>query len=165
MGIELRTATPDDAPAMFRADEQAFGFSYDEADLPHLLAIMDLDRYLLAIDDGRIVGITGSYSFEVTVPGGATLPCAGVTWVSVQASHRRQGLLRRMFEVQHRDIDDRGEPMAMLTASEASIYERFGYGIGSHWRKAMIDRRQATIRPDLRPAPGAVRYVDHDAAL
>jgi predicted acetyltransferase len=165
MGIELRTATPDDVPAMFRADEQAFGFSYDAADLPLLLAIMDLDRYLLAIDDGRIVGITGSYSFEVTMPGGATLPGAGVTWVSVQASHRRQGLLRRMFEVQHRDIDGRGEPVAMLTASEASIYERFGYGIGSHWRKAMIDRRQATIRPDLRPAPGSVRYVDHDAAL
>jgi predicted acetyltransferase len=165
MGIEVRTATLDDAPAMFSADETAFGFSYDQAEIPRLLAIMDLDRYLLAIDDGRIVGITGSYGFEVTLPGGATLPAAGVTWVSVQATHRRQGLLRRMFEVQHRDLDERGEPVAMLTASEASIYERFGYGIGSHWRQVTIDRRQAAIRPDLRPAPGAVRYADHDAAL
>jgi predicted acetyltransferase len=165
MGIELRTATTDDAPAMFRADGTAFGFTYDEADIPLLLGIMDLGRFLLAIDDGRIVGITGSYGFEVTMPGGATLPAAGVTWVSVQATHRRQGLLRRMFEVQHRDIDDRGEPVAMLTASEASIYERFGYGVASYWRQATVDRRQATIRPSLRPAPGSVRYVDHDAAL
>jgi predicted acetyltransferase len=165
MGIELRTATPDDVAPMFHADGTAFGFSYDQADIELLVAIMDLDRFLLAIDDGRIVGITGSYGFEVTLPGGATLPAAGVTWVSVQATHRRQGLLRRMFEVQHRDIDDRGEPVAMLTASEASIYERFGYGVASHWRQATIDRRQATIRPELRPVPGSVRYIDHDAAL
>lgn len=165
MGIELRTATPDDASAMFHADGTAFGFSYDEAEIDLLVAIKDFDRFLLAVDDGRIVGITGSYGFEVTLPGGATLPAAGVTWVSVQATHRRQGLLRRMFDVQHRDIDERGEPVAMLTASEASIYERFGYGVASHWRLAMIDRREATIRPELRPDPGAVRYIDHDAAL
>jgi predicted acetyltransferase len=165
MGIELRTATPDDAPAMFRADGTAFGFTYDEAEIEPLLAIMDLDRFLLAIDGDRIVGITGSYGFDVTLPGGATVPAAGVTWVSVQATHRRQGLLRRMFEVQHRDIDARGEPVAMLTASEGSIYERFGYGVASHWRLAVIDRRVATIRPELRPASGSVQYLDPDEAL
>jgi predicted acetyltransferase len=126
---------------------------------------MELDRFLLAIDGGRIVGITGSYGFDVTLPGGATLPAAGVTWVSVQVTHRRQGLLRRLFEVQHRDIDERGEPIAMLTASEGTIYERFGYGIATHQRLVTLDRREATIRPELRPAPGAVRYVDHDDAI
>jgi predicted acetyltransferase len=165
MGIELRTATADDVAAMFHADGRAFGFSYEQDEIEPLLAFMDLDRFLLAIDDGRIVGITGSYGFEVTLPGGAALPAAGVTWVSVQATHRRQGLLRRMFEVQHRDIDERGEPVSMLTASEGSIYERFGYGVASHWRLATLDRRQATIRPDLRPAAGTVGYVDHDEAL
>ena len=165
MGIEIRTATPDDAAAMFRADGTAFGFSYDDAEIPLLLAIKEFDRFLLAVDGGRIVGITGSYGFDVTLPGGATLPAAGVTWVSVQVTHRRQGLLRRMFEVQHRDIDERGEPVAMLTASEGTIYERFGYGIASHWRRATVDRREAQVRPDLRPAPGSVRYIDHDEAL
>lgn len=164
MGIELRRATSADLPEMFRVDGRAFGFSYEDKDVEQQLTIMDPDRFVLAIDDGRIVGIAGSYGFDVTVPGGATLPAAGVTWVSVQATHRRQGLLRRMLDAHHRDIDDRGEPVAMLTASEGGIYERFGYGIASHWRLATVDRRAATIRPEHRPSPGAVRYIDHDEA-
>ena len=67
----------------------------------------------------------------MTLPGGAAVPTGGVTWVSVAVTHRRQGLLGRLLEATHEDIDGRGEPLAALTASEGGIYERFGYGIAS----------------------------------
>ena len=65
---------------------------------------------------------------DVTVPGGARVPIAAVTTVTVHPTHRRRGVLRRMMDEQLDDVARRGEPLAVLTASEASIYERFGYG-------------------------------------
>ncbi|MFT3852789.1 MAG: GNAT family N-acetyltransferase [Ilumatobacteraceae bacterium] len=46
--------------------------------------------------------------------------------MGVAATHRRQGLLRRLMDACHDDIDARREPVAMLFASEGGIYERFG---------------------------------------
>ena len=90
-----------------------------------------MSRYRIAVDDGEVVGVIGSYALDVTVPGGATVPMGAVTWVGVAATHRRQGLLRRLIAACHADIDDRGEPVAMLFASEGGIYGRFGYGVAT----------------------------------
>lgn len=42
----------------------------------------------------------------------------------------------------------------MLTASEATIYERFGYGAATQGVNYTIDRRFTAFRKDL-PPPGA----------
>jgi predicted acetyltransferase len=83
--------------------------------------------------------------------------------VAVLFTHRRQGLLRRLMAALHDDIDARGEPLAALTASEGSIYERFGYGIAALDRSVEIDRRRARLRADVPLRPGSVRVVDGDA--
>ena len=80
---------------------------------------MDLDRFRVAIDRGAIVGVVGAFSLEMTMPGGATVPTAGVTWVGVAATHRRQGLLVRMMDELHVDAEERGDSIAALTASES----------------------------------------------
>src|SRR5262245_44627875 len=118
----------------------------------------------MAVERGDVVGVAGSFALQMTLPGGAVVPTAGVTWVSVAVTHRRQGLLRRLMEAIHRDIDDRGEPLAALTASEGGIYERFGYGIASPRRVCAIDRRRAEFQERFRPDPGSVRLVDAEAA-
>jgi predicted acetyltransferase len=91
--------------------------------LPH-------ERMHAAFEDGEIVGGAGAFPFELSVPGGS-LPCAGVTAVGVQPTHRRRGVLRAMMDTQLRDVHERGEPIAALWASEETIYGRFGYGIAS----------------------------------
>jgi predicted acetyltransferase len=63
------------------------------------------------------------------------------------------------------DVDRRGEPVAMLGASEGGIYERYGFGVASQLRATSIDRRLTQVRPDFRPRPGSVKFVDGDAAL
>jgi predicted acetyltransferase len=91
--------------------------------LPH-------ERMHAAFEDGQIVGGAGAFPFELSVPG-ASLPCAGVTVVGTQPTHRRRGVLRSMMNAQLRDIHERGEPIAALWASEETIYGRFGYGLAS----------------------------------
>ena len=59
------------------------------------------------------------------------MPCAAVTAVGVVPTHRRRGLLTAMMRRQLEDVRARGEPVAMLWASEGAIYGRFGYGIAA----------------------------------
>jgi predicted acetyltransferase len=160
--ITLRRATAADLPAIAEADGRAFGEHHSDDDLNGIRQWFDPDRYLLAVLDkvepGEIVGITGSYPFDVTLPGGAAVPAAGVSWVSVAVTHRRRGILRALLAEQHRGFVADGLAVSLLTASEGAIYGRFGYGIATEHRGVEITRRQATFRRDV-PDPGGVRQV------
>ena len=101
----------------------------------------------------------------MTLPGGRDVPTGGVTWVSVAVTHRRQGVLKQLMQAVHDDIDERGEPLAALTASEGGIYERFDYGIATRRRVVSIDRRRAALAEQFRPPPGTVRLVDPTESL
>ena len=124
---------------------------------------MELDRFRIAGGrradrrDGRVVHV-----MDMTVPGGGAVPTGGVTFVGVATTHRRQGLLTRLMEEVHHDINARGEPLAALTASEGGIYERFGYGVATVRRFTTVDHRHVQLRPEYRSAPGSVHAVDWD---
>jgi len=158
--IEIRTPSPDDFDAMFRRDEEAFGDTFTPEQRERWRPLLDLDRFRVAIDGSDLVGLAGSFALELTVPGGATVPMAGTTWVSVAATHRRRGLLRRLMDEVLADVDARGEPVAGLQASEAAIYERFGYGVATRWRHIEIDRRRVGLAERFRPEPGSIRLID-----
>ncbi|MCX5090255.1 GNAT family N-acetyltransferase [Streptomyces sp. NBC_00365] len=113
-------------------------------------ALTEYDRFLGIWDGDQCVGTSGAFSFRVTVPGGTSVPAAGITMVTVAATHRRRGLLRSMMRRQLDDIRSWGEPLAVLTASEPVIYGRFGYGIATHQYNAEID----TTRVRLSVPPG-----------
>ncbi len=156
--ITLRRATADDFPAIVEADGRAFGKHYTAEDREDIRPLFDPDRHLVAEDQGEIVGITGSYPFDVTLPGGAALRAAGVSWVSVAVTHRRRGILRALMAEQHRGFVADGLVVSLLTASEGGIYGRFGYGIATEHREVEITRRRAVFRSDV-PDPGGVRQV------
>jgi predicted acetyltransferase len=151
--IEIRTPTEDDLPALMRLDERAFAEEWDAEGIAAFRPVCDLSRFRIACDGTDVVGAAGSFAQELTVPGGRQVRAGGVTWVSVATTHRRRGLLRRLMSATHDDIADRGEPVALLTASESGIYERFGYGVGTRCRLIEIDRRRTGIAPRFVP-PG-----------
>jgi predicted acetyltransferase len=160
--FSVRRATEKDLPALTEADGRGFGVHYTEADLADIERQLDMDRFWLAVDpDDEIVGATGAYDLTVTLPGGATLPVPGVTWVSVALTHRRRGILRALFDRQHREFVADGMAISALTASEGAIYGRFGYGPTTVHRGVEIARRRAELRPDL-PDTGGVRQVGTD---
>jgi predicted acetyltransferase len=113
-------------------------------------ALTEYDRSLGFWEGDQCVGTAGAFVFRLTVPGGASVPTAGVTMVSVAATHRRRGVLTAMMRRQLDDIRSWGEPLAVLTASEQEIYGRFGYGIGTFQLNAEID----TARVKLSVPPG-----------
>ncbi len=165
MPITFRTAEEGDWAAICHADGRAFGVSYTPEMIDKTRPIHDVSRFELAFDGREIVGVVGAYSLQVTVPGGDRLPMGGLTWVSTAATHRRQGVLTKLMARTLADIDARGEPVAMLAASEGGIYERYGFGVATQVRVTSLDRRLAQIRPEFQPKRGTVRFVDGEAAL
>lgn len=155
----LRRATAEDLFAVSEVDGRAFGYQHTPEDLEAVRKVWEPERFLLACDDGDIVGVAGSWDMALTLPGGAVLPSPGVTWVAVSVTHRRRGILRSLMSELHRGYVDDGHAVSMLTASEGSIYGRFGYGPATVERAVRIERRRAVLRADV-PDPGGVRYTD-----
>jgi predicted acetyltransferase len=123
--------------------------------LPH-------ERMHAGFEDGVIVGGAGAFPFELSVPGGS-LPCAGVTAVGVQPTHRRRGVLRAMMDMQLRDVHERREPIAALWASEETIYGRFGYGLASWAGELKVSHEWDAFAEPLEPA-GTARFVTPEEA-
>lgn len=123
---------------------------------------IELDRFIGALDGEDVVGCAGAYTFRLTVPGGE-VGAAGITGVGVLPSHRRRGILRQMMTWLLGQARERGEPVAILWASEAAIYQRFGYGPGTLQTQfeAVKDRIRFS-RPI--ESPGRVRIVGADEA-
>ncbi|WP_225803650.1 GNAT family N-acetyltransferase [Streptomyces sp. NK15101] len=106
----------------------------------------EMERGLLALaEDGRPVGTAASYSFELTLPGGALVPVGGVTAVGVLPSHRRRGVLGAMMRHQLTELRARGDLLSVLLASEATIYGRFGYGPATFTQRLTVPRRRAAL--------------------
>lgn len=94
---------------------------------------------------------------------GRTLGAHLVTSVTVRTSHRRRGLLRRMMSEDLHLAKDDGMAVAALTASEGTIYGRFGYGVASFERVVKVD---TTSRFRLRHQPtGTVEVADPKVLL
>lgn len=151
---QLRYASPADHEHIVRLDGIAFGSQYVANTLSEAFASSTgtPPRFLLATDAAAeasatagVVGVAGDTPFTMTTPGGA-LDVTGVTWVSVSPTHRRRGILRELMGRQLGDVAAEGSPAAILIASEAGIYRRFGYGPASQRRKVVLDRRRAALR-------------------
>jgi predicted acetyltransferase len=81
-----------------------------------------------------------------------------VTAVTVSPTHRRQGLLGRLAGAQHVAARERGEPVAMLFASEFPIYGRFGYGPATTTAAWNVQSRTTRLVPGP-PEDGRVELV------
>ncbi len=142
----------------------AAGF-YDEIsaeDVERIRRVAPPERAIAARDGGAIVGTAASHALRLTVPGGE-VAAAGVSAVTVHPTHRRRGVLRRMMRLQLDDLRDRGEPTAILWASEGGIYPRFGYGLATMNARLSARRARMTLRDA--EAAGSARLVSQEEAL
>ncbi len=161
MGWTIRTAEEADVPALVRADWAAFGGQPSEAHIEAARDFLEVGRALVAEDGDRVVGAGAAVGLELTVPGPVSVPTAGVTYVGVMPTHRRQGILTALMARIAEDARRRGEPIAALLASESTIYRRFGYGASVLAGAVELDRAYARLRnpPEV---SGRVRLLDRD---
>ena len=83
--------------------------------------------------------------------GAATLPAWMITDVTVAPTHRRRGLMRRLMTENLADAVAAHVPVAVLTASEGAIYQRFGFGAATREARVRVDtssRFRLRARPD-----------------
>ena len=150
--LELTRGTDADWDEIITTDARAFAMrnpiSDDErADLRGKVA--DSDVVLVRDswhDTHPLVGVSMFYRMQMTVPGGTQVPAAGLSWVSVASTHRRRGILRRMITELFTQWEDEGFAFAILTASEGTIYERFGFGPACFAESVEITPGQPTLR-------------------
>lgn len=162
-GITLRSPTEEDFSSFLAPLSVAFGEEFAEAEIENDRHVIELDRFFGAFDGDTPVGLAGTYTFRLTTPGGE-VGAAGVTAVGVLPTHRRRGILRLLMTRLFEQARERGEPIAVLWASEAAIYQRFGYGMGT--LQTEIDAPKDKIK-FARPvdSKGRVRIVDRDEAV
>jgi predicted acetyltransferase len=141
----IRYARPDEFAAVTELDGASFGFHYGEQERADAELDLDPARILVTVDDGRIVAASAELGFTMCLPGGVDATATGLTWVSVDVTHRRRGILQTMIWRQLRASADAGDAATILGASEGAIYGRFGFGVATQVRLARVQRRRARI--------------------
>ena len=161
----VRPITEDEFDSFEAVIQHAFnGSPMSAGDRSLALERFEFDRTLAAWDGSEPVGVTSIYSFQLSVPGGHMLPAAGVTFVAVLPTHRRRGVLNSLMRRQLADVRGRGEPLAVLWASESVIYPRYGYGGASGILSLTFRRGEGKLAKG--PADGLrLRIADPPAVL
>lgn len=93
---------------------------------------------LCAFDGDRLVASYCTIPFTMRANGSA-MPLGGVSAVGTLPEYRRRGLLRRITTQAFSQQYEEGRPIAALWASQAAIYQRYGYAQTTVLRSYTID--------------------------
>ncbi|MGO9195816.1 MAG: GNAT family N-acetyltransferase [Acidimicrobiales bacterium] len=163
--VKAGTVTEDELDATLDNDELAFGNRMPAHERAAIKNASIVDRVVGSRDGDDLVGVAVSVPALMTLPGLVSEPVAAVVGVAVRPTHRRQGRLRSMMRYQLDDLRERGHHLAVLTSSESSIYQRFGYGPATIACGYALDKRDLRVveaPEDL--SAGRVRFVGRDYA-
>jgi len=164
--LQLRLVDTFDVAAhgnWLQADARGF-----HAALPH---DDDLAQLASAVADRRTTGVfdatakqpdtpvatVSSWPAELTVSPGRTVSTWAISSVTVAPTHRRRGIARALIEGELRTAAAMGHPLAALTVSESTIYERFGFGAAAFGTNWTIDTRRTGWAG--RSASGRLHFV------
>ena len=135
--LTIESLRPGDEEIQWDLGGQAFGGTdpFDPA-RPRVSA----DRAVAAYDGDRLAGQVVTIDFLMHW-GEAPIPCGGVSGVVVRPEDRGRGLARAMLRESFTRMRSRGEIIAALYPTTATLYRSVGFEIvGSHdWRKVPLD--------------------------
>jgi predicted acetyltransferase len=135
MALEIRTITDGEIAAYREAALATFGTDPEvegPGGVDQHRALIGKQQAWAAFDGSMIVATAGTFDLTIGLPGGTSIPIAGLTLVTVRPTHRRRGILRELMRLHLDDARARGYAISGLWASEAPIYSRFGYGLASY---------------------------------
>lgn len=161
---------PSKTAEFFRAVSRGFHESVLDAEDMVLLArlgVNDGSTFTAIYDDSAVplslhaqapVATYAAFAGTLNIGAGTLVPVHQITSVTVSPTHRRRGLLRRMITADLAAARESGFAFAALTASEATIYGRFGFGRATQRVRFTLKSEPA---PALRVGPeGTVVAID-----
>ncbi|MFS8099499.1 GNAT family N-acetyltransferase [Lentzea alba] len=129
------------------------------------LKVLELERAHAVFDGDEMVGTAGILSREITVPGGRQAPVGAVTVVTVKPGHRRRGVASLLMKTQLHGMHENGEPIAILWASEGSIYRRYGYGEYATSLAMLKMPTRMAFHPGVHVSDTRIRQVTREEAM
>lgn len=154
LGFHEPRKEPEDLPKFaeaYAANSRTLWGVYDDDAGPH------------AWDPSIPVATYATMVNTLNVGGGNLIDAHLVTSVTVRPTHRRRGLLRRLITTDLQGAAERGLSIAALTASEATIYGRFGFGAATLTASIEVDVRERFAVTT--PAYGHVEVVEPGAVV
>lgn len=176
-GLDYRVVDMTDpvaARAFARADARGFLDGEPRDESVALMREMLIERRNIgvfapdAVADALPVATVSSWATPMTVPGrdgGCTLPMWAISAVTVSATHRRRGIARNLLEGELRAAAAAGVPIAGLTATEATIYGRYGFGAAIPVARMRVDVRRAGGITVPSADEATVEYLEPDALV
>jgi predicted acetyltransferase len=161
--FELLRPSDDSFEPWFQAMERGFlGSRAPEETMPRRREALEHRRLSgvwddTAADAATPIATASAWSTELTLPGHRSIPAWAISTITVAPTHRRRGIARQLMEAELRTAVQHQLPVAILTASEATIYERFGFAPAAMRADWTIDTTRATWTGPV-PA-GRVQFV------
>ncbi|MDA8292740.1 MAG: GNAT family N-acetyltransferase [Actinomycetota bacterium] len=155
-----RRAAPGDGEAVRSCLEAGFSSRYDDARAASVLAALGEGASLVVEHGALVVGALVAHEVELTLPCLDGMRARCVSDLAVRPTHRRRGVLRALMGAALGQAHEQGEAIAVLGASEAGIYPRFGWGAATHTASYRVDRRSASLLASARPSPGTVALLE-----
>ncbi|KOV82729.1 GNAT family N-acetyltransferase [Nocardia sp. NRRL S-836] len=129
------------------------------------MRVLEPERTHVVFDGDEMIGTGGVLSRELTVPGGVLAPAGAVTVVGVKPGHRRRGVASLLMRTQLNDMHEAGDSIAILWASEGSIYRRFGYGELASGMSMLTMPTRMPFHAGVPVSDARIRQVTRDEAL
>ncbi len=155
MALEIRPVEPDELSEFTRIASRSLGRT------PDTLGDLRAEWTLAGFEDGKLATTYGAWPLTMRFNGNG-VPIAGVTAVSTDPIHRRQGHVRAITALHFRQLHEQGErPIAALNASMAAIYHRYDYSVVSTQHSYRLEPRFLQF-PHPLSVPGGFREAGDD---
>ena len=162
-GYEFRQAKPEEMKEFLKVEGYVFGETEEITDKKVEENPMKYDMTNAVFHKGKLVATTAGFPFKMRM-NGFGVPVDGVTAVGTLPEHRRRGLVRRTITDRLHMAKEREQPAAILYASMAAIYQRFGYGLAFLGYWYTIDPRFANFEFEVEDS-GSTQLLDLPDAL
>jgi len=154
MGVEIRAARSEEMEEF----QRVFSTSLLMPPRPSAENRISPEWTLCAFEDGKLATAYAALPLTIQV-NGEGIPVAGVNNVGTLPIYRRRGYLRQISTTHFELLHERGEqPIAILFATQAAIYQRYGYAIVSTHNSYSVEPRDLKFST-AQPVSGTFREV------
>lgn len=166
MGYEIRSATPDEMDQIGLMAAYVYGGAFGDTADNVTSNSLNADWTLCAFEGAKLVTSFGAFPFTMRA-NGTGISFSGITAVGTLPEHRRQGLVRRIVTESFARQREQGQSVAGLWASQAAIYQRYGFvaaGANRNYKVDTVDIRFAKqttgdIRVERIPTADALEHA------